>query len=277
MLMESGGPTFTCRNHSGENKKVRIRLIHWKDPEAEEAAERLAKAGYEVDAKAARPGELRDLRRNPPDVFIIGLSRLPSQGRDIAVILRRSKATRGVPLVFAGGGGPPLDRVRQVLPDAFFADWKKIVKSVARAAAERSRNVAVPASGMAGYSGKPLAVKLGIKPGSRVVLIDAPDRFERVLNGLPEGVDLAYDAKGPRDLTILFSRSAAEFEAKLPELTRVCRDSRFWVAWPKLTSRLRSDLREPYIREKAIERGFVDYKVCAIDETWSGLLFTKKK
>ncbi len=184
---------------------------------------------------------------------------------------------RGVPLVLAGGGEPALERVRQLLPDAVYADWKNIAKAVVKAAAERPQSVAVPASNMAAYAARPLAAKLGIKAGSRVVLIDAPETFERGLKNLPEGVELAYDEKGPRELTILFSRSVAEFEAKLPELTRVCRDTRFWVAWPKLTSRLRSDLKEPHIRAMAIERGFVDYKVCAIDETWSGLLFTRKK
>jgi hypothetical protein len=127
----------------------------------------------------------------------------------------------------------------------------------------------------AGYSGTPLPKKLGIKPGHRVRLIDAPPGFADTLGALPETVTLvaADDDSATRlDLILYFTDSAealrARFDALAASLTAA---GMLWIGWPKRTSKVPTDLTEDVVRRIALERGLVDVKVCAIDATWSGL------
>lgn len=129
----------------------------------------------------------------------------------------------------------------------------------------------------AGYSGTPLSKKLGIRENYSVTLINAPNRFERKLEPLPKGVDIVTDAHSA-NVVVLFIPSQAELvrdfrpvAKALPEKTAL------WIAWPKQASGIATDLKENVIREFGLGAGWVDYKVCAIDETWSGLCFARKK
>ena len=124
---------------------------------------------------------------------------------------------------------------------------------------------------MAGYAGTPLPQKLGIKPESRVVVVGAaPDGF------LPE-VD-ARRRLGPADVVVAFFTTRAALERRLPALERaVFPAGGLWIAWPKRSSGVATDLTEDVLREVALPRGLVDNKVCAIDETWSGLRLVWRK
>jgi hypothetical protein len=127
---------------------------------------------------------------------------------------------------------------------------------------------------MAGYSGTPLPQKLGIKPGARVAVFAAPAGFSRTLGTLPEGAKLADgSAKIARfDVGIFFTRSAAELERRVPQLKKRLEPSGgLWIAWPKKASGEKTDMTEDVARRIALANGLVDNKVCAIDETWSGL------
>jgi hypothetical protein len=125
---------------------------------------------------------------------------------------------------------------------------------------------------MAGYSGTPLLKKLGIKEGHRVALLDAPDAFDQTLGELPEGVGVRTDARGSLDVVVFFTSSRAALERRFDSLKRgIFPDGGLWIAWPKRTSGVQTDLTEDRVREIALERGLVDNKVCAIDDTWSGL------
>ena len=128
---------------------------------------------------------------------------------------------------------------------------------------------------MAGYSGTPLPKKLGIKPDSTLALIDAPSDFEATLGPLDE-VTVRRDARGRWNLLILFVTSRAALARRLPGLVRGLDGRSFWIAWPKRTSGVRTDLTEDVLREIALPLGVVDYKVCAIDATWSGLKFARR-
>lgn len=124
---------------------------------------------------------------------------------------------------------------------------------------------------MAGYSGTPLAKKLGLKPGP-VVVLNEPTGFRKSLAGLPAGVRFrsAMAAGGPA--IIFFSTARREVENKLPQLAKqLARDGMIWMAWPKKASGVATDLTEDGMREVALPLGLVDIKVCAIDEVWSGL------
>jgi hypothetical protein len=125
---------------------------------------------------------------------------------------------------------------------------------------------------VAGYSGTPLPKKLGIKEGHDVAFVAAPDDFREILGDLPDGVRVKSRALGPLDVIVLFVTRRAELERRFERL-RAAMDSAagFWVAWPKRASGVETDMTEDVAREVGLARGLVDNKVCAIDETWSGL------
>ena len=127
---------------------------------------------------------------------------------------------------------------------------------------------------MAGYSGTPLPKKLCIKEGARVALAGAPPGFESVLGLLPEGAEFVSPSRKGLDVILLFARSRAELVRRFESLAaRIKPDGSLWVAWPKKASGVETDLAEPYVRQHGLEVGLVDVKVCAVDETWSGLRF----
>ncbi len=123
-----------------------------------------------------------------------------------------------------------------------------------------------------GYSNTPLARKLGFKPGQRALFVDAPGDFAELLGELPDGVRILARAADGLDVVLLFVRERRELQRRLPGLhARIAADGMIWVAWPKRASKLQTDMTEDVVREIALPRGLVDIKVCAIDETWSGL------
>jgi hypothetical protein len=126
----------------------------------------------------------------------------------------------------------------------------------------------------AGYSGTPLARKLGIGEGDEVALIGAPERFEDTLGELPDvaslHTNLADDAR--YDVIVAFVTERAELEAELPRLrARMAPACGLWIAWPKRASKVPTDVTDQVIRDVVLPTGLVDNKVCAIDDTWSGL------
>jgi hypothetical protein len=128
-----------------------------------------------------------------------------------------------------------------------------------------------------GYSGRPLAQKLGIKPEATVVLVDAPDGIERLLEPLPGGVEVRRGNRGRRNMTIWFVTSRRQFERRFDSVARAVGEGTLWMSWPKGSSGVATDMTEDTIREVVLPRGMVDSKVCAIDETWSGLRLTRRR
>jgi hypothetical protein len=125
---------------------------------------------------------------------------------------------------------------------------------------------------MAGYSGTPLPRKLGIREGDRVGLLDAPDGFDRTLGELPDGVEKRASARGSLDVVVFFTTSRTALGRRFDALARaIFPDGGLWIAWPKRASGVQTDMTEDVVRDLALERGLVDNKVCAIDDTWSGL------
>ena len=125
---------------------------------------------------------------------------------------------------------------------------------------------------MAGYSGTPLAKKLGIKAGSKLMLVNAPDHYLDLFTDMPPDVYFADDTLPGKDLIHFFSKSLEEYQVKLPELMKqIKRDGIIWISWPKKASKVITDITEDEIRTFALQIGLVDIKVCAVDEVWSGL------
>ena len=129
---------------------------------------------------------------------------------------------------------------------------------------------------LAGYSGTPLVKKLGIKPGSGLLLVSAPKGFARELVGLPDDVAIATRAAGTHDLIVWFVTSRGDLETKIAGIEKAM-GSGLWIAWPKKASGMPTDLVEDLVRNAGLAHGLVDYKVCAINETWSGLKFARRK
>lgn len=127
---------------------------------------------------------------------------------------------------------------------------------------------------MAGYSGTPLPQKLGIKPGHRVALLNAPDGFDDILGHLPDGtsVQRSLTSTAPFDIIVAFFTERTELASQLaPMRRRLTQAGGLWIAWPKRASKAPTDITEDVVRDVALPTGLVDNKVCAIDTTWSGL------
>lgn len=130
----------------------------------------------------------------------------------------------------------------------------------------------------AGYSGTPLAKKLGIKEGHAVALLGAPEGFDATLEPIPAGVTFRRRAQGSNDVVVMFHTKRAEFERRLDAAVAAMDvDGGLWVAWPKKASKVPTDITEDTVREVCLPLGLVDNKVCAIDEVWSGLRVVWRK
>jgi hypothetical protein len=124
----------------------------------------------------------------------------------------------------------------------------------------------------AGYSGTPLVSKLGIKPGTTIGLIGAPDDFDGTLGELPDGVNVRRRLQGRLDVIVAFYVERSALERRLPALRGALQPAGgLWLAWPKRASGVATDLSETVVRELGLAAGLVDNKVCAIDAVWSGL------
>jgi hypothetical protein len=264
----------------------RIMLIHWNEAEAKERIARLRKAGFAAEAcwESGGSERFKGIRRNPPDVLLIDLGRLPSHGRAVGVYFRQAKATRGVPLVFVDGAAEKVAAIRAQLPDAVYTDWKGAAAAIRRALRAPRGPVVVPPT-MDAYAHSPLPGKLGIKAGVRVCLVRPPAGFERRLAELiaeqlgdeADTVELetALPDAVAADIVIAFAKSRAELAARLARAMELrCDAGRIWICWPKQTAKLALDLTQNDVRAAGLAAGLVDYKICAIDETWSGLCFS---
>lgn len=266
----------------------RLVLFHWNIDEARERLALLRQAGYTVDlVNEGSPAQLRALGKEKFDAFVIDLSRLPSHGREVGVGLRAQKATRLVPLLFVGGETEKVNRVKQVLPDATFTTWEEIVPVLLQVCQQPPQVVIVPQSIMDAYAGQSLPRKLGIKPGQPVRLLGAPANFATALGELPAGARLlaAEDPAGvdqSAELGIWFARTQLELLRMFETVEGWPGLRNLWIAWPKKaplqeSAKVPSDLTQPIVRHCGLDHGWVDYKVCSIDDTWSGLLFTRRK
>jgi hypothetical protein len=238
--------------------RLRVRLVHWKGEE-----------GTSIGVRA--------LREDPPAAFVIDLGRLPSHGREVACALRQSKALRTIPIVFVEGAAAKVAAIEAALPDAAYAEWEGIGPALRAAIASPPADPVVPASDSGPRSGKPLAQKLGIGTGSAVVLLDAPEGAEALLAPLPDGVTVRRSNRGRRETTLWFATSRRAVERRFGAVARAVGEGTLWLAWPKGSSGVETDLSEDTVRDVALPAGMVDTKVCAIDETWSGLRLTRRR
>lgn len=256
----------------------KLQLIHWNTAECEQRAAFLRQAGYTVDTTLPNgPPFLRRLSEDPPDAVLIDLSRMPSRGREVGTSLRMRKSTRFLPLVFLGGEADKVARIQQLLPDAIYSGWEQVLATLENLPLELSDSLYIPQSIFEAYAGTPLPQKLGIKAGARVGLVNVPQGILDALVDLPPGV--TFHASGWQDCEIIlwFVGSRAALEVDILNIAAGLGRGSIWIAWPKKSAREQSDLTQKDVRALGLAHDLVDYKICSIDETWSGLLFTRRQ
>lgn len=254
----------------------RVRLIHWKPEEAKECVRRITESGFHCLLDAPTPGLLRGIRYERLSAVVIDLSRLPMQGRDVGVALRHSKATRQIPLVFAGGAPEKVDRVRAILPDAIYCKWPEIEGALRRAVGPHMGAPIAPKSSLAAYAGAPLAQKLGLKAGLCVRLIRPPEDFD-LLDLCPEA---SLIQQGLGDLAIWFVRTLAELEEGLAKRSKPVPKGGLWILYRRQKSGRKAEpgsLTQFSVRETANRFGLVDYKITRLDDAWTGMRFAERK
>lgn len=251
----------------------RVRLVHWKADEAVKLRDALRAAGFAVDydEKLSSAG-FRAISQSPPDAFVISLSRLPSHGREVAIFFRGRKATRHVPIVFIDGESEKVAAIRKVIPDAVYAPAARLRSALREALANRPASPVVPAQMMERYAARAAAQKLGIRPGSRVALIDPPRNYAAAIGELPAGAALEEMPAAVCPVTLWFAGDAAACAAALPAMRQLAARTRLWILWRKGGA-----VTQQFLRESAAAVGLVDYKICSVDDTWSAMLFARKK
>jgi len=245
--------------------------MHRDLPEAAARASRLRDLGFDgAPYPALGAKAFRGIRQDPPQVILLDLTRLPSYGKAMGVLLRQNKALGAIPLVFVEGDPEKTAQVREILPDAIFTTWTNVAAAIEKAVRLQSRQPAQPR-----LPATPLVAKLGIDETSRVAILHAPEGFR-----LP-GVS---PRKQPdeADVVMLFFRTSAALSRELPALAGLIQGTqrkgrRVWVLWPKKASAAAGDLSLPLIRSMASAYNLVDYKICAVDDTWSATTLGQRR
>jgi len=252
---------------------ARVCLFHWNAEEARPLLTVLQAAGHSVELRG-QMASFREVRDRPPDAIVIDLSRLPSHGRELAVFFRGSKSTRHVPIVFVEGEPEKVERIRKLLPDAVYTSLARLRSAVKSALANPPANPVAAAQMMDRWGHRTTAQKLGIAKDSRVAVIDPPSGYARAIGELPEGA--TFDEESTEDCTVSlwFVHSVPEFHAALPRMRKLAAHSRLWILWRKSK---RDGLDGNLIRAGCVAVGLVDYKICSINEAWSGMVFAVKK
>jgi CheY-like chemotaxis protein len=253
---------------------ARVRLLHWKASEAETLLHALTTAGHSVDYEEQFRSELmRIWRKSPPDVFVIDLSRLPSHGREIAIALRRSPATRSVPVVFCQGHEEKVSALRALLPDAEYSDLADLNRCVQHALKTAPAPKTIPVPIMDRYANRTSAQKLGIRTGSKVALLDPPRHVQTVLGAMPDRVEFV---EGPAEVTLCFLHDPDALRQAFSDLRAQATETKLWMLWQKKTSSHHCGITEPAVRNTGASLGLVDYKICSVDKNWSAMLFAGK-
>jgi CheY-like chemotaxis protein len=254
-----------------------VALIHWDAPEAAARAARLQTLGYAATSHTrAGPALLRAIRESMPSAVLVDLSRLPGQGRDVAVELRQNRATQTIPIVFVDGLPEKVLMVRQTLPDAVYTTWTHLADDLPRAILRPPRKPIVPAAAAAPAGARSVAAKLGIQPGDGVALLGAPPDFAATLDPLPAGASLHRQMSEACRVVVWFVRSRRELQDNLPLRAARLGQARLWIAWPKKATGQSGTLDGETIRRLASAQGLGGGRPISVDPGWFGLMLTRE-
>jgi hypothetical protein len=256
---------------------MRVHLVHWNPVEAREHAAALTALGHRVTYLPEVTGTplMRALRSGDAEVFLIDLSRRPSHGREVGMALRSSPATRHRPIVFAGGDPEAVAHLRGLLPDAVFTTWGRVKTALPRALTRQPAAPIVPPDAL--YAGRSLGQKLGLAAGEIVAVVNGPTGVAGLLAPLPAGARLTAAPSATAHRFLWFVRSRKDLHQALGTLEALVTTQVAWLAWPKTASGVTTDLNGNTVREAALASGFVDFKICSVDATWSGLALKRRR
>jgi hypothetical protein len=248
-----------------------VRLFHWNAEEARPLLTVLQAAGHLVhyQERFALP---REHRESVPDAYLIDLSRLPSHGREVGVYLRSRKRTRHIPIVFIAGTPDKIEYVRRAIPDAVYTPASRVRSAIKSAIANPPLNPVKP--GHERWSNRTTAQKLGIAKDQQVAVIDPPSGYTQAIGELPEGAYFDEDATQACAVTLWFVHGVPDFHAALPRMRKLAAGTKLWLLWRK---NKRDGLDGNLIRAGCAAVGLVDYKICSVSDTWSGMVFAVKK
>jgi hypothetical protein len=242
-------------------------VIHRQPDEAAEVAGRLRDRGIEARPYLS-PGTrgFRGIRAEPPSAIVIDLRRMPSYGRALGGLLRENKSLRAIPLVFIAGDPKKTAEARRLLPDAVFAEWSDVPAAIERAIREAPAEPRAPRP-----SKRSVAQKLGITAETVLAKLNAPADFDMPCGRLTKRA-------GEAEVVMFWAKSEAALARELPRLAPFAtKGRRVWLLWPKRTSGVATDLTMPKVRAVAVSEGLIDYKVCAVDATWSAMAVSKAR
>jgi hypothetical protein len=253
--------------------KKRVGLVHWKAEEARPLIERLERAGYDVHyGDEKKPLRVSELKKLDPWAAVVDLTRLPSQGKYWAAELRES-SLRHLPILFVDGDAQRVERVRAAIPDAEYVSVDELVAALMKV--EPVAHPVQPERMMA--STRSAALKMGVKASTRVGVYDAPRGYAKVIGELPSGAVLEESPAEIAPVSVWFVRDAEAYLAGLRAMKKIAAKSKLWVVYPKQKKGATQGITQFTLREAAIEIGLVDYKICRVDETWTGMAFAVKK
>ncbi len=255
-----------------------VLLVQWNESAGREIKSLLNGKGHRVVEFSTAGKETRErIKTRTPEVIVIDLRRLPSHGRDVAIWLRQQKATRFSALVFIEGDSLKSAKIKELLPDAVYCSVENLPAGITEALTRKPETPVVPDT-FAGYSGTPLPKKLGIKQGSKILLLSPPDNIYDLLQPLPGKVEFHTSHASNVSIVLQFNASGQALEKQFPTAASSLADGgRIWLIWPKKSSGAKTDLTQADVRAFGLQRGFVDFKISAIDNTWSGLCFSRRK
>jgi hypothetical protein len=255
----------------------RVRLFHWREEEAKPLIAELRKAGFTVDYDSLPgSGSFRSMAERDTAAAVIDLTRLPSHGRAVAAELRARKTLRHIPIVFVDGAPEKVAAIRKELPDAIYTTRANLPAAIRSARAPADP---VQPARMMDRRDRTTAQKMGIRENARVAVIDAPPGYAKVLGPMPAGVSLEEDPVETLPLTIWFVSRPEAYQAGLPGMRARMARTRLWVVYPKAGAKKTAEggVNQFFIRQQALALGMVDYKICSVNESWTGMLFTLKK
>ncbi|MBL8135025.1 MAG: hypothetical protein JNL48_00260 [Acidobacteria bacterium] len=260
---------------------MRVHLVHWDADDARVRVAALTALGHDAIYLPGVSGTalMRALRAGTPDCFLIDLDRRPSHGREVGAALAASPATRHRPIVCAGGDADAVARMRALLPDAICTPWPRLGTALSRAqtlASTRPSSVPPPRRETR-FATRTLAQKLGIAAREEVAVSGAPAGFADLLGPLPAGTRLTATVRASAQRFVWFVTSRRDLDQALGRLAALVTTQVAWIAWPKGAAGRRAGITGNDVRAAGLAAGFVDFKVCSVDATWSGLAFTRRR
>lgn len=260
---------------------ARLFYLHWHEKEAKERSRPIVKAGHKVSVHWSLE-KTADFGATLPDVVIISQDRLPSHGRAVAAVFWEANQRRAIPIIFAGGEPDKIAATKTKFPQAVYCETDEVVQAID----EVLRNPPAPLPPKVkrapphtpGYSGKPLAVKLGVAEDQRIYVAHGPDELDDWIGPLPEGTKRIAKALAPINLAVLFHTSATDLKSEFAAVAKLMAlKGILWVSWPKKSAKVATDVTEDVVRKIGLAHDWVDVKVCAVSEIWSGLKFLRRR